>query len=417
MKIKQIVLVFVLLMSSTILSAQKSKSFELKSPDSKIVLKFEVGAKMLWSVQHDGQQLIAPSAISMELESGEVLGDNAKISSSKTEKVDQVIEAINYKKSTIPNQYNQLTVNCKNDYGVIFRLFNDGAAYRFFTKKKGEMIVKNEEANFNFTADHKAFIPYMWDYRDGKIFNTSFEALYKETNISNFAPDSLAFLPLLVDVGGNKKVAILEADLEDYPGMFLNINQSRKGFMGVYAPYPLEAVQVQRNLIPTKRADYIAKTSGSRSFPWRAIVISQQDKELLNNDMVQKLASPSRLTDVSWIQPGAVAWDWWNNWNVTHVDFKAGINTATYKYYIDFAAANKIRYIVMDEGWSVKNDLLKIVPDINLKEIVDYGKQKGIDVILWATWLDITRQMDQVFPLYSKMGIKGFKIDFFDRDD
>jgi len=417
MKIKQIALVFMLLMSSAILNAQKSKSFELKSPDSKIALKLEVGTKMLWSVQHNGQQIIAPSAISMLLESGEVLGDNAKISSSKTEKTDLVISAINYKKTTIQNQYNQLTFNCKGDFGVILRVFNDGAAYRFFTKKKGEMIVKNEEANFNFTADHKAFIPYMWDYRDGKIFNTSFEALYKETNISKFAPDSLAFLPLLVDVGENKKVAILEADLEDYPGMFLNINQTRKGFMGVYAPYPLEAVQLQRNLVPTKRADYIAKTNGTRSFPWRAIVISQQDKELLNNDMVQKLASPSRLADVSWIMPGAVAWDWWNNWNITHVDFKAGINTETYKYYIDFAAANKIRYIVMDEGWSVKNDLLKIVPEINLKEIIDYGKQKGVDVILWATWLDITRQMDKVFPLYSKMGIKGFKIDFFDRDD
>jgi alpha-glucosidase len=170
-------------------------------------------------------------------------------------------------------------------------------------------------------------------------------------------------------------------------------------------------------LIPTKRANYIAKTSGTRNFPWRAIVISELDKELLNNDMVQKLASPSRVTDLSWIKPGAVAWDWWNNWNITNVDFKAGINTKTYKYYIDFAAANKIGYIVMDEGWSVKNDLLKIVPDINLEEIVGYGRQKGVDVILWATWLDITRQMDKVFPLYSKMGIKGFKIDFIDRDD
>lgn len=417
MKIKQIVLIIVFLMSFTTLIAQKSKSFEIKSPDSKIVLKLEVGAKIRWSVKQDGQQIIDPSAMSLQLEGGEVLGDNAKISSSKAEKIDQVIVAINYKKASIPNNYNQLTINCKNDFGVILRVFNDGVAYRFFTKKKGEMIVKNEEANFNFTADHKAFIPYMWDYRDGKIFNTSFEALYKEIPISKFASDSLAFLPLLVDVGDNKKVVILEADLEDYPGMFLNINQTRRGFMGVYAPYPLEAKQSARNFIPTKRADFIAKTNGTRNFPWRVIVISQQDKELLNNDMVQKLASPSRLTDVSWIHPGTVAWDWWNNWNVTHVNFKAGINTPTYKYYIDFAAANKIRYIVMDEGWSVKNDLLKIVPEINLNEIVDYGKSKGVDVILWATWLDITRQMDQVFPLYSKMGVKGFKIDFFDRDD
>ncbi|MCX6238834.1 MAG: glycoside hydrolase family 97 protein [Bacteroidia bacterium] len=417
MKTKLVGFIMVLLLSSTIVNAQKSKSFEIKSPDNKIALKLEAGTKMLWSVQHDGQQIIVPSAISLQLEGGEVLGENVKISSSKTEKIDQVIAAINYKKASIPNQYNQLTLNCKGDYGVIFRVFNDGVAYRFVTRRKGEIMVKNEEANFNFTADHKAFIPYMWDYRDGKIFNTSFEALYKEINISKFAPDSLAFLPLLVDVGNNKKVVILEADLEDYPGMFLNINQTRKGFMGVYAPYPLEAAQVQRNLIPTKRAGYIARTIGTRNFPWRAIVISQHDKELLNNDMVQKLASPSRLADVSWIQPGAVSWDWWNNWNISHVDFKAGINTQTYKYYIDFAAANKIKYIVMDEGWSGKNDLMTIVPNINLQEIVGYGRQKGVDVILWATWYNITRQMDQVFQLYSKMGIKGFKIDFIDRDD
>lgn len=410
-------LFIVLLMSTASLWAQKSKAFEIKSPDNKISLKLEVGDKMQWSVQHNGQQIIAPSAISMQLQDGETLGDHAKITSSKSVKIDQSIAAINYKKTTIADQCNQLTITCKGDYEVIFRVYNDGVAYRFVTKKKADVIVKNEEANFNFTADHKAFIPYMWDYRDGKKFNTSFEALYKEINISKFASDSLAFLPLLVDVENNKKVVILEADLEDYPGMFLNINQTKKGFMGVYAPYPLEAVQFERNLIPTKRADYIAKTKGTRNYPWRAIVISTQDKELLNNDMVQKLATPSRIADVSWIQPGAVAWDWWNNWNVTHVDFKAGINTATYKYYIDFAASNKIKYIVMDEGWSVKNDLLTIVPAINLQEIVDYAKAKGVDVILWATWLDITRQMDHVFPLYSKMGIKGFKIDFFDRDD
>ncbi len=417
MRTKLVTLIVLLFMGSTILNAQKSKGFDLKSPNNNIAVHVEVGGKILWSVQHKGQQVIAPSAISMNLGNEEIIGDFAKIASTKAEKVDQVIAAINYKKLNIPDQYNQLTFNFKNDYSVIFRAYNDGVAYRFVTRKKGEILVKSEEANFNFTADHKAFIPYMWDYRDGKIFNTSFEALYRETNISKFSVDSLAFLPLLVDVGNNKKAVILEADLEDYPGMFLHNNRTNQGFLGIYAPYPLENEQVARNFIPTKRANYIAKTSGTRNFPWRAIVISEQDKELLNNDMVQKLASPSRLTDITWIKPGAVAWDWWNNWNITNVDFKAGINTKTYKYYIDFAAANKIGNIVMDEGWSVKNDLLKIVPEINLEEIVGYAKQKGVDVILWATWLDITRQMDKVFPLYSKMGIKGFKIDFIDRDD
>ena len=417
MKSRILGFIVLLLLSSAILKAQKSKVFDLKSFDSNITLHVEVGSKILWSVQHKGQQIIAPSAIAMQLTTGECLGDLPKLVSSKTEKGDKVIDAINYKKLKIADQYNQLTLNFKGEFGLIFRVYNDGVAYRFITNKKGEIIVKNEVANFNFTADHKAFIPYMWDYRDGKIFNTSFEALYRETTISKFATDSLAFLPLLVDVGEGKKAVILEADLEDYPGMFLNINQTKQGFMGVYAPYPLEAKQNSRNFIPTKRGDYIAKTTGTRNFPWRAVVISQEDKELLNSDMVQKLATPSRLTDVSWIKPGAVAWDWWNNWNITHVDFKAGINTATYKYYIDFAAANKIGNIVMDEGWSGRNDLLKIVPEINLKEIVDYGKSKGVEVILWATWLNVVNQMDQAFPLYSNMGIKGFKIDFIDRDD
>jgi alpha-glucosidase len=413
-------LLTVLLLSSMMLSAQTNKDFEIKSPDGNITLLLVSGAKLQWSVQHKGQQIIAPSAISLQLEGGLVLGDNAKIISINTEKADNVIAAVNYKKASIPDQYNQLTINCKNDYGVIFRVYNDGVAYRFFTKKKGEILLKNEEANFNFTDDYKAFIPYMWDYRGGKIFNTSFEALYKEINISKFASDSLAFLPLLVDVGDNKKVVILEADLEDYPGMYLNINQTRKGFMGVYAPYPLETESggyENMNIIPTKRAEYIAKTSGTRSFPWRAIVISQSDKELLNNDMVQKLASPSRISDISWIRPGQVAWDWWNDWNISHVDFKAGYNTPTYKYYIDFAAANKINYIIMDWGWSGRTDLIKVSPDIDLQEIIDYGKQKGVDVILWASWVAVMQQMDKVFPLYAKMGVKGFKIDFIDRDD
>jgi alpha-glucosidase len=413
-------LIVLLFLGTSILTAQKNNDYDLISPDGAISLHVSVGAKFQWSVLHNGQQIITPSAISLQLEGGDVLGDNAKIKSSNTEKIVNVIAAINYKKTSIHDEYNQLTLNCKNDYGVIFRVYNDGVAYRFFTKKKGEIIVKNEEANFNFTDDYKAFIPYMWDYRGGKIFNSSFEALYRENNISKFASDSLAFLPLLVDLGNNKKAVILEADLEDYPGMYLNINQTHKGFMGVYAPYPLEAEvggYANLNFVPTKRADYIAKTSGTRNFPWRAIVISNQDKELLNNDMVQKLASSSRLTDVSWVKPGQVSWDWWNDWNITHVDFKAGINTPTYKYYIDFAAANKIQYIVMDEGWSNVADLTKISAQINLQEIIEYGKQKGVDVILWATWYTITQQMDKVFPLYSKMGVKGFKIDFFDRDD
>jgi alpha-glucosidase len=397
-------------------SAQKNKSFNAASPNGNIKLHIDVTGKLQWSVQQKEQTIIEPSLLSLQLQN-EVLGDNAVVTSSKTEKINTTINAVNYIKSVIPDEYNQLTINCKGDYGIIFRLYNDAVAYRFFTKKKDSIIIQNEEANFNFTNDDSAFIPIQWDYRDGQNFNSSFEALYHHIPLSQFPKDSLAFLPLLVDVGNGKKAALLEADLEDYPGMYLDLNTTQKGFKGIYAPYPLNAHVVQRNLIPTERAAYIAKTNGTRNFPWRVVVISETDKELLNNDIVQKLAAAPRITDVSWIKPGLVSWDWWNNWNITGVDFKAGINTETYKYYIDFAAANHLSYIVMDEGWSEFYDLLTIRPGIDLKQIIDYGKQKNVDVILWATWYNVFRQMDTAFPLYSKMGVKGFKIDFFDRDD
>jgi alpha-glucosidase len=401
---------------SSNLFAQKTKSFDVVSPNNNIKLHVDVANKIQWSVQDRDQTIIEPSTISLQLQN-EVLGDNAVITSSKTDNVNTTFTAINYIKSTVTDNYNQLTLNCKNDYGIIFRVYNDAAAYRFFTKKKDSIIVKNEEANFNFTNDDSAFIPVQWDYRDRQNFNSSFEALYHHIPLSQFPKDSLAFLPLLVDMGNGRKAEILEADLEDYPGMYLDLNETQKGFKTVYAPYPVNAHVVQRNLIPTERAEYIAKTNGIRSFPWRIVAISEQDKDLLNNDIVQKLASPPAIADYSWVKPGLVAWDWWNNWNITGVDFKAGINTETYKYYIDFAAANHLAYIVMDEGWSEFYDLLTIRPNIDLKQIIDYGKQKNVGVILWATWYNVFRQMDTAFPLYSKMGVKGFKIDFFDRDD
>jgi len=396
--------------------AQKDKSFDVASPNGNVKLNIDISSKLQWSVRQKDQQVIEPSSISLHLQN-EVLGDNVVIASSKTEKVNVTINAINYIKAIIPDEYNQLTLTCKNDYGIVFRAYNDAVAYRFFTKKKDSIIIKNEEANFNFTNDDSAFIPIQWDYREGQNFNSSFEALYHHIPLSQFPKDSLAFLPLLVDLGNGKKAEILEADLEDYPGTYLDLNETQKGLKGMYAPYPINAHVVQRNLIPTERADYIAKTNGTRSFPWRVVVISETDKELLNNDIVEKLASPPRLDDHLWVKPGQVAWDWWNNWNITGVDFKAGINTQTYKYYIDFAAANKLPYIVMDEGWSEFYDLLKIKPNINLQEIINYGQQKNVGVILWATWYNVFRQMDTAFPLYSKMGVKGFKIDFFDRDD
>ncbi len=397
--------------------AQKEKSFNIESQEGSLSLHIETGGRLLWSLKHKGETIIAPSAVSLQLSDGKILGTDAVVKKSLVEGIKDYISAVNYRKSSIPDEYNQLTITFKNDYGIIFRVYDDAVAYRFFTAKKGILTIKNEEAEFNFTSDHKAFIPYMWDYRDGKIFNCSFESLYTVQNISQFRKDSLAFLPLLVDVGGGKKAVILEADLEDYPGMFLDVNTGRNGFKAVFAPYPLEEKKVGINYIPMQRAGYIAQTSGTRSYPWRIVAISEEDKELLDNDIVQKLASPSRLSDISWIVPGQVSWDWWNAMNISHVDFRSGMNTDTYKYYIDFASANKAKYIILDAGWSVDGDLTKVIPEIDLPGLVEYGRQKNVGVILWATWYETMNQMDIAFPFFSEMGIKGLKIDFIDRDD
>ncbi|HEV3411910.1 MAG TPA: glycoside hydrolase family 97 catalytic domain-containing protein, partial [Puia sp.] len=268
-------------------------------------------------------------------------------------------------------------------------------------------------------TDDRVWVPYVND-PSPDIYTTSFENFYRHMHIVEFKKDSLAFLPVLVDLDSGRRAAILEADLEEYPGMFVTKGAGNVRLAGRFAPYPLEERQGGHNQLQslvTRRADYIAVTAGTRTFPWRIVVCSDHDRELADNDMVYRLASPSRVQDVSWIRPGKVAWDWWNDWNISHVDFRAGINTETYKYYIDFAAANHIGYILLDEGWSDPTDLMKIVPDIDLAAIIDYGRQRNIGVWLWAGMLPLNDKMNEVMGRYAQMGIKGFKVDFMNRDD
>ncbi|MBN1145007.1 MAG: glycoside hydrolase family 97 protein [Bacteroidales bacterium] len=417
---KNYIVTALLLMSSLITGAQQEKVYQLKSPDGSISVDVETGARIQWSVYCDGRQIIEPSAMALQLQNGEVLGEKTKVQSARTTGINSSFTAVNYRRNVVKDLCNQLTITCKGGYGIIFRAYDDAVAYRFFTQRKGEVIIVNEAANFNFSSDHQAFIPIQWDYRGGQLFNSSFEALYREINLSQFPKDSLAFLPVLVDVGQGMKAEILEADLEDYPGMYLDLNSTGKGFKGVFAPYPLETKlggYNNINVIPVRSAEYIAKTTGNRNYPWRAVVISRSDKDLLNCDIVQKLASPSRIADISWIKTGQVAWDWWNDWNISHVDFRAGINTPTYKYYIDFASSNKIPYVILDAGWTDESDLTKPVPEIDLEELVAYGKQKNVGLILWASWHAVTWQKAKAFPFFENQGIKGLKIDFIDRDD
>ncbi|HYG40234.1 MAG TPA: glycoside hydrolase family 97 protein [Cytophagales bacterium] len=395
------------------------------SPDGKIKVTIELKDKITYHINHESDQVVAPSALSLKLTNGEHLGVNPKLKNVKKNNVNQTIDAPFYKRSKIKDNYNELVMNFKGDYSVAFRAYNDGVAYRFITSKKKDFEVENEEATFNFNSDYTAYVPYVNKAENSSIeeqFWNSFENTYTHTNLSKLNPQKLAFLPLVVEVANGKKVCITEADLENYPGMYLINKNGQQSLSAVYAPYPKRVEQGGHNQLQglvKEREGYIARAKGTRTFPWRVMIISSEDKQLTDNDMVYKLASPSKVKDVSWVKAGKVAWDWWNDWNIYGVDFKSGINTQTYKYYIDFASDNNIEYVILDEGWAVnlKADLLQVVPEIDLKELINYGKQKNVGIILWAGYYAFNRDMENVCKHYSDMGVKGFKVDFMDRDD
>jgi hypothetical protein len=417
--------------------AQKDKVYDLASPGGATTISVTLGARgMMWSVHHSGQAVLAPSALALNLEGGEALDGRTGPVKVVREMKDEWILALHYKKDSIRNRYNQLTLTFpKGGYGIIFRVYDEGAAYRWVSSRKDSLTIRSEKAEFNFPADEKAWIPYVND-PSPDIYTTSFENFYRPMKLSEFRKDTLAFLPVLVDLGNGQKAGILEADLEEYPGMFVGAGSAGAanagaggsavnagggfGLAGRFAPYPLEERQGGHNQLQslvTQRADYIAVTAGTRSYPWRIVVCTDHDRELTDNDMVYRLAAPSRVADTSWIRPGKVAWDWWNDWNISHVDFRAGINTDTYKYYIDFAADNHIGYILLDEGWSDPTDLMKIVPEIDLPAIIGYARERNVGVWLWAGARPLDQKMEEVMTYYSQMGVKGFKVDFMNRDD
>lgn len=401
--------------------SQKKQNFTLTSPNGKIEIKIAVNDSISWAISHEKEVILAPSTMSMTLDENVVLGQNAVVLNSKKESIDASFDTPFYKKKAIQNKYNQLTLNCRNDYSIEYRAFDDGVAYRFSTKKKKEITVKSEKVVLNFDQDYHTLMPYVRDLRNPKDpYISSFEAHYENKKISEFSRDTLAFLPFLIDYKNHKKAVFLEANLDDYPGLFVTNNSSKSGFESRFSKYPLQEKNGGFNTINrliTQRADYLVKTKGTRSFPWRIIVISQNDKDLANNDMVQKLSEPSKIKDISWIKPGKVAWDWWNDWNIYNIDFKAGINTQTYQYYIDFASKNKVEYVVLDEGWSLEDDIMKHNHNVDLEALIAYGKERNVGIILWSSWMALTKNTEGIFKNYANLGIKGFKVDFLDRDD
>ena len=407
-------------------AADNTKKTIVTSPDGKLKVCAESGNGLKWSVNYNGTAVIEPSAVGITIGGKEVIA--GKASSSKVKSVDKTYDVFYAKRKVIRDSYNTVTLSFKSGAKVELRAYDGFAAYRILPGVKKNAIVDAETVELRFPSDCEAFVPYVNDNRGGERWCYSFESYYDEQSLSQMFRDSLAITPLAVTVPAVGRAVVMDAGVENYPGMML-VKGEGNSLRGQFAPYPTESEiggYARLNLVPTKRADYIARISKGQSLPWRVVVVAKNDAEIMNSDVAQLLAPECRIADTSWIKPGKVAWDWWNNTNITGVDFKSGMNTPTYKYYIDFAAKNNLEYIIIDEGWSGGESLTDdLNPEIDLEKLIAYGQRRGVGIILWSSWRNLIGSnpqndmalTDAVMKRYADMGIKGFKVDFFDRDD
>lgn len=399
-----LVLIGLLLASSSV-----AKDYKVVSPNGKIKVTVNDRQQLRWQIDHEQTCVLMSSA----------MGFDGKVKKVKKGKVSQTIPTPFYKKASVKDEYNLLTMKLQ-DFDLEVRAYNIGAAYRFVYRGNHPIDINKESSEFRFLDDYQAFVPYVNDNRGGERYCYSFESYYDEQRLSQMFPDSIAITPLALCLPGGKKAVVMETGVENYPGMFLKKGQGHT-LVTEFAPVPLEEKIGgfdRLNLVPTKRAPYIARLEGPQALPWRIVLVTEEDSQLLNCDMGQLLAPECRLKDVSWIKPGKVAWDWWNNWNLTGVPFHAGVNTDTYKYYIDFAKKYNLEYVIIDEGWSGRESLMEdLNPDIDVPAVLEYAHKQGVRIILWASWRSLLNDTEKVMKHYADLGVCGFKVDFFDRDD
>ena len=397
--------------------AAKVKNYTLSSPDGGLKVEISTGDGLSYRIMHENDTILSHSNIGLVLADGTLVGKSSRVTRERRKKIEDKVESPFYRFKEFVAVCNELDLKLQGGFGVTFRAYDDGVAYRFYTTVASEVTVKDEVAEFNFLQDYMAYLPYTTN--DKKPMAMAYQNVYDITPLSKAQP-KLAFLPVTVDCG-SVKLTLLESDLEAYPGVFVQSQQGKYGLKGVFAPYPAKTdfYPWRKQEYVTETTDFISRSRGSRSYPWRVLAITEKDTDMPVNNLVYALASPNRIGDTSWIKTGKVAWDWWNDWNLKGVPFKAGINMDTYKYYIDFASRNGLEFIVLDEGWydPKSGDMLTVIPELDLTELIAYGKSKGVEIVLWTVFNVLDSQLEAACKKYADMGIKGFKVDFLDRDD
>lgn len=397
----------------------QAKNYTVSSPDGKIKVTVTAGKQLSWSINYNGERILNPSLMQMDIEGQtEQPGVNPKVIKAKTLKVNSEQTAvIPLKQRIIKDQYNQLTLTCKGNYAIVFRVYNNGAAYRFETLlKQPKVIINTETIEQNWTEGCKLY----WPREKNQEYLTHCEAIFDELNISSLTKDMKGYLPIYLSTPKGTKVVIMESDLFDYPNLFLTGDRNNT-LSGEFPPVVLKSALKEgadRDEVLLEKASYIAETEGTRTFPWRVLMINEDDKAVIENNLVYQLASPSVTQDTDWIKPGKISWDWWSTLNVYGVDFKAGVNTDTYKYFIDFASKYGIEYILLDEGWSAGTwNIKEPIPGLDIPELVRYGKERNVGLVLWTLWNPLDKELDEILDVYEKWGIKGIKVDFMQRSD
>ncbi|HEU4722736.1 MAG TPA: glycoside hydrolase family 97 protein [Gemmatimonadaceae bacterium] len=391
--------------------AQQARQYRVLSPDGATELAVELGDRVTYSVTRRGVPVITASPISLTVDAARTIGVGGTVRSESRRQVrDSLRPVAPVKRAVVPDRFNELRLRF-GDHDLELRAYDEGVAYRWVLAVGDSVTVRAEQATFGLAGPAEAIVGV------DTTFFTHYEPVYRRIRLDTLRDGRHALLPALVALQGGRKVAITESQLEDYPGMYL-VARDGGGLTGTFPRAALEErARNDRDVPVTRRADYLARTSGRRALPWRIVMIADDDRQLLTNQMVYALAAPSRLSDVSWIRPGKVAWDWYNNLNLRGVGFRAGVNNETYRYFIDFASKHGIPYIVLDEGWYKLGDLLTQSPGIDVAALVQYGASKNVGIILWTTWSTLDTQMTPALDQFARWGVKGIKVDFMQRDD
>ena len=394
--------------------------YTIKSPDANVVSKITISDRITYDLTIGGTKVLEDSPIGLGIGRGLLYGNNPVLSEATTSSVDEVIKAVNYSKSQVSDCYNRLLLDFGPDFDVEFRAYDEGLAYRFIINKDEEYSFVSERAEFNFAQDYSviaAAAPLTNEALDP--WQSSFEGQYFPNTISTLEAGVLYQSPLLVDCGG-RKVVIAESDVLDYPGMFLTRREGKETqLVGEFAKYPDS--MVPRPGHPTHYnmtySAYTSKHKGERTFPWRILCVGDTDAELLTNDMVYRLATPSKIGDASWVKPGLAVWDYWNGWNG-----KGNGNAMTYddyKVFVDMAADNGIEYYLIDGGWNHGSITdLAARSSVRLGELAAYAASRNVGLILWVGANQFCAyDMERVCRDFSALGIKGFKVDYWEHDN